>query len=141
MFIIPHNQISPGYLTSERKYIIICSVNLGDSSMKTEMISFLASLHVTQVTEFLAAAIAAVAIPFGIGGTAWRGYVKGACQLPRSFILTVNSPLGVAMFLRMTTFLMDEKYKFLILVDFIGFVLAIILQGQSYGFFLKKKAP
>jgi len=92
------------------------------------------------ITEFLAVAIASVAIVYGIGSTAWRGYRTGRCQLPSKFVWTVNSPLGIAMLLRIATFILDKKYYFFfIAIDAIGFMLAVIIQLQLFGFFLRKK--
>ncbi|GEM_PF-2133475 len=96
----------------------------------------------SKITEFLAFAIAAFAIPFGIGSAALKGYLQGKCALPGQFVYMVNSPLGVAMLLRIATFVLDEKYYyFFITLDGIGFLLAIVIQMQVFGFFLKSKEP
>ena len=77
-----------------------------------------------QITEFVAVAIASFAIVCGIGTTTWKSYRSGKSLLPKSFVWMVNTPLGVAMILRIATFVLDEKYYyFFIAVDAVGAIL------------------
>lgn len=94
-----------------------------------------------RITEFLAMCLAFYAIPIGIGATALNGYRRGKCLLPPYFVYHVNTVLGVAMALRVATFIIDGRYYiFLITVDVIGFILAIVIFCQArWGLFLRKE--
>jgi hypothetical protein len=107
-----------------------------------DLLVLVASMEPQNWTEITAVALATFAIPFGIGSTAWKGYTQGKCFLPARFVWMVNTPLGIAMALRIATFILDQKYYyFFITLKSIGFVLAVIIQGQLYGLFLRKVQP
>ena len=100
----------------------------------------LSGIQPAQITEFVAVAIASFAIICGIGATTWKGYQNGKCLLPRSFVWMVNTPLGVAMLLRIATFILDGKYYyFFIAVDAIGAILAVVVLLQTYGYLVKRE--
>ena len=99
-----------------------------------------AALRPAQWTEMAAASIASFAIVGGIGTATVVGYLKGRCEMPRSVALRVNTPFAFAMLLRIVTFLLDGKYYwFLIAMDAVGFLLGMIILGQTYGFFLRRQ--
>lgn len=103
-------------------------------------LAWISSLRPAQWTEFTTAALASYAITLGIGGTALRGYRRAECQLPRAFVWHVNTVLSIAMLLRIATFVLDEKYYwFFIALDGVGFILGMIILGQSYGYFLRRR--
>jgi hypothetical protein len=105
-----------------------------------QLLISVADLRIPDVTEFIASALAAFAMVFGVGKMAFNGYKQGKCALPRTFVLWVNLPIGTAMIFRVITFLLDEKYYwFFISVDVVGALLSVVILAQLGGYFLRKQ--